>query len=172
MRMNIMKSYKIVTLSFFLVIIFSFKLAESTTSSGVDKEALLDRHNFYRDQVGVPHLKWSDELATHAQEWANKLAKECDLYHSGSNYGESIYMSGDASTGVHAVNYWASEEAYFDHDNRMFKQENGNIYGHYTQIIWRKTTHVGGAFADCESGTRIWVCNYDPHGNVVGRKVY
>jgi pathogenesis-related protein 1 len=172
MRMNITKNYKIGALILFVITVFSFTIVENDDIITLDKEALLERHNFYRDKVGVPDLEWSEELAEYAQTWANKLAKECDIYHSGSNYGESIYISGGASSGADAVDYWAYEEKYFDHDNPVFKKEKGHIYGHYAQIIWRKTTHVGGAYADCESGTRIWVCNYSPHGNVVGRKAY
>ena len=56
-------------------------------------KTLLDRHNFYRSQVGVPALKWSDRLASNAQGWANNLAARGGktLQHSsGSGEGENL----------------------------------------------------------------------------------
>jgi hypothetical protein len=37
--------------------------------------------------------------------------------------------------------------------------------GHFTQVVWRATTHVGCGTASC-TGLVLWVCNYDPPGNV------
>ena len=39
------------------------------------QEAIVARHNHYRDTHGVPHLSWSNVLGAHAQTWANYLAK-------------------------------------------------------------------------------------------------
>lgn len=137
-----------------------------------DKDALLARHNFYRKKVGVPALKWSDELAEIAQKWANKLAKKCNLEHSSSEWGENIYWTSGTATATEVVDRWAREEKYFDHTNRVYKSPEGRKFGHYSQIIWRNTTHVGCAVQKCRHGGEIWVCNYDPPGNYIGEPVY
>lgn len=139
----------------------------------IDKEALLERHNYYRDKVGSPHLEWSYELEKVAQEWADHLAERCKLEHSNSNYGENIYWSSvPGDTEFEVVDDWASEEKYFNHKNPIYKKGMGMKYGHYTQIIWSETTHMGGAKQICPNGGEIWVCIYDPIGNWVGERVY
>jgi hypothetical protein len=45
------------------------------------------------------------------------------------------------------------------------------VCGHYTQIVWRKTRSVGCAVA-ADPGREVWVCEYDPPGNVVGYRPY
>lgn len=172
MRMNIMKNYKLVAVGLLIIVVSSFTINSSKSTAIVDEEVLLAQHNFYRDKVGVPHLEWSDELADYAQNWADKLAKKCNMFHSSGSYGENIYWTSSTATELEVVDYWASEERYFNHRNRTYKKGSGQKSGHYSQIIWIETTHVGGAVANCKHGGQIWVCNYDPHGNVIGRKAY
>ncbi len=172
MRMNITRNYKIIIAVLTIVLVSSFTITTGQNQSQVDKEAILAQHNYYRDQVGVPNLEWSDELAEYAQNWANKLARKCNMYHSSGEYGENIYWTSSTATEAEVVDYWASEEKYFNHRNRTYKKGSGLKSGHYSQVIWKETTHVGGAVADCKHGGQIWVCNYDPHGNVIGRKAY
>jgi hypothetical protein len=42
--------------------------------------------------------------------------------------------------------------------------------GHYTQMVWRTTTAVGGARAT-GGGNDVLVCRYSPPGNVIGEPV-
>ena len=172
MPIHIMKiySFKILCLGF-LFCILSFYSNDKHPE--VDKDALLERHNHYRRTVGVPDLKWSDELADIAQKWANKLAKDCRFYHSKVPYGENIYWSSGSSTEKEVVDAWGSEKKYFNHKNPTYKgNRRSSKAGHYSQMIWRNTTHVGGAKQNCKHGEEIWVCNYDPYGNVIGEKAY
>ena len=39
---------------------------------------------------------------------------------------------------------------------------------HYTQVVWRNTTEVGGGLARGGSNN-ILVCQYNPAGNVIGQ---
>lgn len=42
--------------------------------------------------------------------------------------------------------------------------------GHYTQIIWPGTTHVGCGISS-NRGNDFLVCRYSPPGNVMGQRV-
>ncbi len=140
-------------------------------------KGMVDRHNFWRAKVGVDPLKWSDELASYAQVWANHLAESgCDMQHRprtgefSQKYGENIYWcSGMKASSQVVVDSWASELA--DFNAKRLECNEGKVCGHYTQIVWSSTQEVGCAMARCEN-QEIWVCNYNPPGNWVGQKPY
>jgi len=160
MGMTILNNYKIWVVTCVLITSFGSSFQEKEIASPViDKNQLLERHNYYREKLAIAPLEWSDELAVVAQSWANHLAKSCDLVHSSNDYGENIYWTSASASPNEVVDLWASEEEDFNHKKRTYTSGTG----HYSQIIWRATTHVGG---------EIWVCNYDPAGNVIGRPAY
>ena len=140
-------------------------------------KTLLDRHNFYRSQVGVPALKWSDRLASNAQGWANNLAARGGktLQHSsGSGEGENLWMG---SAGYFSqqtmVDGWGGEKKYYKPGVFPDVSTTGNWsdVGHYTQLVWRNTTEVGCAIATA-GGNDILVCRYGPPGNYMGQKAF
>jgi uncharacterized protein YkwD len=129
--------------------------------------AMLDAHNAIRARVGVPPLVWSAGLAEVAQDWANHLIGTGDLAHRPNNrYGENIYaISGGSTLPTQVVNYWAEEARGYDIRNNTC----AGVCGHYTQIVWGKTRAVGCAVA-IDQRREVWVCNYDPPGNIVGER--
>lgn len=140
------------------------------TENKIDINKFVERHNYYRRMVGVPAVKWSDDLAAVAQKWANRLALKCDLDHSKNEYGENIYWHSSGTIEETVVDSWADEKRVFKERKHIYRSGKG--YGHYTQIIWKKTTHIGAAVKNCKGGGQIWVCNYNPRGNWIGEKVY
>ncbi|MEO9532073.1 MAG: CAP domain-containing protein [Crocinitomicaceae bacterium] len=139
----------------------------------IDKKAFVDRHNYYRKKVGVPPVVWDDDLAAYADKWAQRLALKCEMKHrSKDNYGENIYWHSGESNEVKVVDKWAAEEKYFNHNDLFYRKGKSSKYGHYSQIIWRKTKRIGAAVRTCKNGGQIWVCNYDPPGNYVNQKIY
>jgi pathogenesis-related protein 1 len=55
-----------------------------------------------------------------------------------------------------------------------------NVCGHYTQVVWRKSTKLGCGVTNCTKNSRFsgftdWqfrVCEYDPPSNFNGEKPY
>jgi pathogenesis-related protein 1 len=138
-------------------------------SSASIAQSMLDAHNAIRARVGVPPLVWSDQLAEVAQDWANHLIATGALSHRPDNsYGENIYtISGGTATPSKVVGLWAKEAPGYD----IRRNSCSGVCGHYTQIVWGKTPAVGCAVAHAPR-REIWVCNYDPPGNVIGYRPY
>ena len=141
----------------------------------IDSDRIVERHNHYRAKVGVPPLSWSNDLATQAQRWADHLAsRRCAMDHSpsggryGNDYGENLFWTSERADEYEAIDDWASEVSYFNSRTR----KHTHLNGHYTQMVWRETTEVGCAVAVCSDGAEIWVCNYNPAGNIVGEPTY
>jgi pathogenesis-related protein 1 len=132
-------------------------------------QAMLQAHNVVRSHVRVPPLVWSDNLARFAQDWANYLIAAHGFSHRPDNrYGENLYMiSGAAASPAAVVDSWASEAREYD----LRSDTCSGVCGHYTQIVWAETQAVGCAFA-ADRQHEVWVCDYDPPGNVDGYRPY
>lgn len=136
-----------------------------------DSKLLLDSHNHYRQELNLPPLTWSDELASSAREWADQLAASKSFRHSTTKHGENLWMgTAGAYTQKDMVDSWGSEKQYYQHETYL-KVPPAGVVGHYTQIIWRNTTRVGCGIASF-SGQEVLVCQYDPPGNWVGQRPY
>jgi len=57
-------------------------------------QEILATHNYYRAEVGVAPLQWSDGLAASAQQWAEYLAATGAFQHSDNGLGENIAQGG------------------------------------------------------------------------------
>ena len=151
--------------------------AETTALSKADVAALLQTHNRYRAEVGVPPLAWSDDLARYAQQWAERLAdRGCRMAHRPASgpwqqqYGENLYTGTLGHYGMaDAVQLWHSEKKYYD--GQPLTQRNYQAVGHFTQLVWHSTRELGCGVAQCQ-GRMMLVCNYHPAGNILGQKPY
>ncbi|KAL6210012.1 hypothetical protein ACLB2K_020950 [Fragaria x ananassa] len=76
----------------------------------------LDAHNAARAAVGVAPLTWDDQVARFAQDYANTHVGDCQLVHSGGQYGENLAMSTGDLSGTDAVNLWIREKADYDYN--------------------------------------------------------
>lgn len=153
----------------FMTLSLVFQAMGQSTLSKEQKQALVDRHNYYRAEVGSPPLRWSDDLANSAYAWAKKIAKMDKMVHSkNGRYGENIYVSTYEPELNKVVDLWASEKKFYH--GEAISGDNYHLFGHYTQIIWSQTTEVGCAEAISKSGKHYWVCQYYPAGNYTGQK--
>lgn len=127
----------------------------------------LSAHNRFRAQHGADPLTWNTELASKAQEWANK----CVFQHSHGalgHYGENLAAGTGADYDITAaVKSWTDEAPSYDPGNPQ--------PSHFTQVVWKATKELGCAVARCEGifppsygPARYYVCEYSPPGNVIG----
>jgi len=147
---------------------FGQRAPDRDPSSPFAREMVFE-HNAVRGRVGTPPLQWSEPLASVAKEWADRLMQNGQFVHSHNpKYGENLYeISGATATAADIVRAWAGEVSDYDYRSNSCR----GVCGHYTQIVWNDTREVGCAVA--RGGRReVWVCEYDPPGNRVGRKPY
>lgn len=145
-------------------------LAEEVGTTGsrltsAEAKAATLLHNKARAEVGVRPLVWSNKLARFAQNWADHLASSGEFQHSNGPYGENL---AGGSTLEKALGSWLSEKQDYRPGD---KGERWSKTGHYTQIVWGDTREFGCGKAQ---GTDyvIWVCEYDPPGNMAGEDPY
>ncbi|KAF7234290.1 hypothetical protein EG68_12053 [Paragonimus skrjabini miyazakii] len=154
------------------------------TTSTADKTELLTLHNDlrqallvcdYSDQEqpsSLPDLTWDTNLETKAQTLADQC--QCDSQsiadRSVTSYdyvGQNV-AAADNVTGAFQI--WLNEQMGYT----LGAYTCASTAGHYTQLVWADTTHVGCAVADCASlsNLQLVVCNYGPAGNRAGRAPY
>ncbi|XP_078334902.1 uncharacterized protein LOC144625948 isoform X1 [Crassostrea virginica] len=160
-------------------------------STSAERE-YLDAHNQARSIVSptaanMKKMKWSDELAQVAQNYANKCiwghnsARTTDtkaLTSQFSYVGENLYVTSRSSVvPSSAVESWDAEKSDYTYSSQTCT----GVCGHYTQVAWADSEYVGCASTTCSSfsglsssfnGGTIVVCNYGNGGNYAGRKPY
>ena len=146
-----------------------------------DETGMTAAHNAARAAVmpaaspAIPPLVWSATVAQSAQAWAD----QCNFMHSGNPYGENIYAgAGSNATPQMVVDDWVGEAK--DYDYAANTCSSSGVCGHYTQVVWRKSTKLGCGMTHCTKNSpfpgfaawQLWVCEYDPPGNFNGEKPY
>jgi len=140
-------------------------------------QGLTAAHNQARATVSprppspLPALQWSPSIAATAQAWADR----CVFEHSQGSLGENLYADtgqGDASA---VVASWVSEKASYDYAANTCSA----VCGHYTQVAWATSLRLGCGVKRCTANSpfgsgswNLWVCNYDPPGNVNEARPY
>jgi hypothetical protein len=139
-------------------------------------ERMLAAHNRARAEVGAPPLIWDRDLAAGAAAYATQMSSVGRVHASRvgrecirENLLQSLHgqRSPEQMVGV-----WIAEKAHFKPGVFPDVSTTGDWarVGHYTQVIWATTTHVGCAV---HSDARYdWtVCRYAPPGNQDGKSV-
>lgn len=139
---------------------------------------MLELHNRERAAVGAPALTWDPTLAEAAASYGPTLAAMGRLMHSPREarpgQRENLAMS---STGYlddrQLADLWIDEKRQFTPG--LFPHVSRTGYwkdvAHYTQMVWKGTTHVGCALYR-GGGNDFLICRYSPPGNSDGKPVY
>jgi hypothetical protein len=151
---------------------------------------------------------WKATVATTAQTWADGCSYGHNPNLGSLGLGENIYACWSTGSScadnatTDSVDLWASEAASYDYPSNTCSQrcQGGtndgapctnlsecpganfcsDVCGHYTQLVWRNTNHVGCGIKTCTTGTPFpghttWtfvVCDYQPPGNFIGQHPY
>ncbi|RSL49318.1 hypothetical protein CDV31_007695 [Fusarium ambrosium] len=148
---------------------------------------MLNYHNIHRANHSAPDLVWDETLAGYAENTANGCVFEHDMTQGNGGYGQNLASWGatgdiddmqkkSAAGGI--TNQWYNSEmgnwAYYGQENPPDGMDI-QLYGHFTQVVWKDTTKVGCATVKCPAGSVLqypsWytVCNYKSQGNFGGR---
>jgi hypothetical protein len=143
-------------------------------SNGIN-DRLLAAHNKARTEVGVAPLTWDPALARDAATWAQELARLGVMRHAqGIAQGENLWQgTRSAFSPEQMVKGWVDEKQYFRDGVFPNVSTTGSWsdVGHYTQVVWASTTHVGCAIASSNASDTL-VCRYSPPGNFMGRRPF
>jgi hypothetical protein len=163
---------------------------------GPDQAGMTAAHNYWRHRVGVGRLQWDAGLAATAQAWADNLAATCTFQHSFTpGLGENLYATSYTASvqdPAESVDAWACERKNYlwpetipnctgpiEPPTPACSWVPATLCGHYTQVVWEGSTHVGCGVAidpTCSyfggGGFQVWVCNYSPPGNWIGQAAY
>ncbi|KAF9906131.1 hypothetical protein EC991_000927 [Linnemannia zychae] len=126
--------------------------------SSSEKNSILVAHNKVRALHGAAPLTWNSKAA----KWGDDWIQPCVFEHSHGSFGENL--AAGYSNFTTAVNGWYSEESQYNYKKPGFAMNTG----HFTQVVWKGTKSVGCAKKACSKWT-IYICNYDPPGNYLGR---
>ena len=139
---------------------------------------MLAIHNRERAEVGTPPLQWDSTLAEAAASYGPMLAAMGRLQHSPRDtrpgQRENLAMG---KSGLYDDQYllgmWVAEKRLFTPGLFPHVSRDGRWEGvaHYTQMVWRGTTHVGCALYR-GGGNDYLICRYSPPGNKDGKPVY
>ncbi|KAJ8769762.1 hypothetical protein K2173_007622 [Erythroxylum novogranatense] len=113
----------------------------------------------------------SAAVAAFSQNYASQRADDCNLVHSTNRpCGENLAMSTGDLSGAEAVKLWVDEKPFYDYGSNSCAE--GQVCGHYTQVVWKNSVRIGCAKVRCGNGGTFIGCNYDPPGNYVGQQPY
>ncbi|KAA0197020.1 GLIPR1 protein 1 [Fasciolopsis buskii] len=115
----------------------------------------------------MPDLVYDQGIADKAQSWADNCTVGHDTYNDRktdtfATVGQNFAGNTDFSS---AFDSWFAEYPYYNFDANTCAAS--KTCGHYTQVVWAQTTHIGCAFTECPNTAQFpygksIVCNYGP----------
>ncbi|TVU28857.1 hypothetical protein EJB05_20393, partial [Eragrostis curvula] len=115
-------------------------------------------------------LKYTQELADKAEQWASQFKGNCAA--ASPAPGVNVFVGNPGATWLpsDAVAAWAAEKDNYNYDSNSCAE--GKECGHYKQVVWQGTKEVGCAVLDCDNGATLMTCHYEPQGDIEGQKPF
>ncbi|KAB0799892.1 hypothetical protein PPYR_07772 [Photinus pyralis] len=172
---------------------------------GGARKVLIDLHNKYRSTIAngysIPgtsiklpsatdmiRLNYDQELEFVAQCYANacmewgahdKCRRTSKFQAAGQNmyttYGSGNFNFSDEKYIEEAVTSWFNEVKDMEPDVVNSYRPTGKVIGHFTQLAWARTSHIGCArtmYGNRNIKGMYLYCNYGPGGNILGGTMY
>jgi pathogenesis-related protein 1 len=138
-------------------------LAQNYTQADAKNGASPHASQYKSSTHGLPYKGEGENIAWASAGLEYVLDEPVDISKEGS--------AGNINGKYGAVDMWANEKAYYDYEANS---GHGNTVGHYTQVVWQKTTKVGCGKAESKTdrGGSFVVCRYYIAGNMSGEKPY
>ncbi|KAK3672875.1 hypothetical protein LTR78_007228 [Recurvomyces mirabilis] len=146
-----------------------------TSYSGV----AVAHHNLHRANHSADPLEWDAGLASTAQTIADTCVYAHSMDVDNGGYGQNI-AAGVEPANISAIItdlFYNGEVGWYQdlYTQKQPDMTNFEHWGHFSQIVWKGTTHVGCATTDCSKGglanvgsnvvPYFTVCNYKGPGN-------
>ncbi|KAH9278838.1 Golgi-associated plant pathogenesis-related protein 1 [Echinococcus granulosus] len=133
-------------------------------------EESLFAHNYLRKRHGCPPLEYDEELAKSSQVFADKLAHSPRFrYYYPTDYGENVAYRVSARcaklSGIDATLRWYREILTYTSG-----EESQRKYGHFAQVIWKKTKQAGFGMAKSVDGKRVFVVGLELYKKAMDEK--
>ena len=151
--------------------ISSRQTKDFTNAQRTFQNEMLTAHNNYRSRHCARALHLDENLSRSAQNYAQKLARDNNMVHSGmKGIGENLYMMTSSTKmttipGSKATKSWYDEIEKYNFGKPIFS----SATGHFTQVVWKNSQKLGVGFALGNGGRSAFiVAQYSPPGNVQG----
>ncbi|PPJ58295.1 hypothetical protein CBER1_07285 [Cercospora berteroae] len=124
---------------------------------------VLYHHNVHRRNHSAPDLQYHFQLADTAERIAKTCNFEHEMQYDGGEYGQNI-AAGVPWQGVSFVisDLWYNNEvSYYSRLYGIPDPTFDKKWGHFTQMVWKRTTHVGCYTQHCPNGVENAPGTYD-----------
>eukprot|EP00756_Hemistasia_phaeocysticola_P015249 Hpha_TRINITY_DN15395_c0_g6::TRINITY_DN15395_c0_g6_i1::g.89760::m.89760 len=148
--------------------------------SAAQQNDIVAQHNFVRAYHGACPLQWSDAIAQNVADTAMSSWSSCNMEHTpnsrastspggftslGENLASqsSMYYANNHPVALRSM-AWYLEEYDWDYASSKTKA-GGGATGHFTQVVWKGTTHIGCKMWQCDYqyGKKVMMaCQYGP----------
>eukprot|EP00756_Hemistasia_phaeocysticola_P016089 Hpha_TRINITY_DN15457_c0_g1::TRINITY_DN15457_c0_g1_i1::g.174399::m.174399 len=153
--------------------------------SATQQYNIVAQHNFVRAYHGACPLQWSAAIQQNVKDTAMASWSTCTLEHTpgtrastspggftslGENLASqsSMYYANNFPTDLKTMS-WYLEEYDWDYAT---SSSTGPPTGHFTQVVWKGTTHIGCVMWQCDYtyGKKVLLaCQYGTAGNWAGQ---